>query len=150
MKFILWFGMSQTGKSSSIKLLTNDQTIKCGSFGQGGSTTSDIKVYTEKRHLLSQSYYHIDTIGLGDNTLKYNDKEILNRIEKEIIKITQQNNINQISAIIVTESFMSDLINLQPIFQQIKNILGNFPKDSIIILGTKKNAINGAYSKIKR
>lgn len=74
----------------------------------------------------------------------------MNRIEKEIIRLTQQNNVNEISAIIVTESFMGDLINLKPIFQQIKNILGKFPQDSIIVLGTKKNAIHEAFSAIKK
>ena len=45
MKFLLWFGSSQTGKSSSIKLLTGNHTIKCGEYGKGRSTTADVKVY---------------------------------------------------------------------------------------------------------
>lgn len=31
--YILWIGMSQKGKSSSIKLLTGDKSIKCGNYG---------------------------------------------------------------------------------------------------------------------
>ena len=71
MKFLLWFGASQTGKSSSIKLLTNNQTIRCGEYGKGKSTTGEVRVYHELQSRLSESYFHIDTIGLGDNSLKF-------------------------------------------------------------------------------
>ena len=47
-------------------------------------------------------YCHIDSIGLGDNRLKYDDKEILNHIENEILKISKSNGTTSISAIIVT------------------------------------------------
>ena len=38
-RFILWFGMSQQGKSSCIKLLTGNTSIKVGEYGEGTSTT---------------------------------------------------------------------------------------------------------------
>ena len=47
MKFLLWFGMSQTGKSSAISLLTGDKSIECGKYGKGSSTTSEVKVYKD-------------------------------------------------------------------------------------------------------
>ena len=88
---------------------------------------------------MSDKYWHLDTIGLGDNRLKYNDKEILNRIELQILKIADQQQISTLEAILVTESFKSDTLNLKPVFKQIKNILGYFPAKSIIVLATKKN-----------
>ena len=39
--------MSQHGKSSSIKLLTGDDSIVCGVPGRGESTTTEIKGYAE-------------------------------------------------------------------------------------------------------
>ena len=101
-KVLLWFGKSQTGKSSSIKLLTGDETIQCGVYGEGRSTTSAVRCYEEKQHKLGDVYCHIDSIGLGDNRLKYDDKEILNHIENEILKISKSNGTTSISAIIVT------------------------------------------------
>ena len=47
MKFLLWFGMSQTGKSSAISLLTGDKSIECGKYGKGESITKDVKVYED-------------------------------------------------------------------------------------------------------
>lgn len=73
MKFLAWFGHSQTGKSSSIKLLTGDKSIKCGEYGYGTSTTSDIRIYRDSQPKMSQYYYHVDTIGLGDNRLVYSE-----------------------------------------------------------------------------
>lgn len=72
--------MSQTGKSSSVKLLTGDKTIQCGVYGKAQSTTSLIQVYQEKEPKLKEKYHHIDTIGVADNRLKYNDQEIKNQI----------------------------------------------------------------------
>ena len=88
-KFLLWVGKSQTGKSSSIKFISGDPSIKCGKYGTGNSTTYQIKVHKDQGEKLSQSYCHIDTIGLGDTRLKYNDKEIRNNIEREIIKMSK-------------------------------------------------------------
>ena len=138
--------MSQTGKSSSIKLLTGDQTIMCGVYGEGGSTTSEVKLYSDIKPKLTQRYYFVDTIGLGDNRLRYNDTEIRNHIEKEIIKMAKQNNVNAIDAIVVTESMKSDVLSLPIIFQQIKNILGHFPAASVVVLGTKKNDCNKVFA----
>ena len=50
---------------------------------------------------MEESYLHVDTIGLGDTKLQYNDKEILNQIEKEVVKISTQHDINTITAIVV-------------------------------------------------
>ena len=47
-------------------------------------------------------YYHIDTIGIGDNRLQYNDQEIRNRIEIEIIRNAKNTFVENISAILIT------------------------------------------------
>lgn len=58
---------------------------------------------------LGETYCHIDTIGLGDNSLKFeDDKVILNTIENEILKAVQHENVPTISAILVTESLAGD------------------------------------------
>jgi hypothetical protein len=88
---------------------------------------------------LFKPYLFVDTIGLGDNRLIYTDKEIINLIEIEILKFSQSNNILQVSAIMITESFKTDVLNLPIILDKIKNILGYLPVDSIIVLGTKRN-----------
>ena len=67
-KVILFFGFTQTGKSSSIKDLTGDQSIVCGN-GSGSSTTNSIKIIKSVNPKLSNSFIYMDTIGLGDNTL---------------------------------------------------------------------------------
>ena len=54
-----------------------------------------------------------------------------------------------IKAILVTESLASDIIGLKPVFQQIYNILGYFPVDSIIVLGTKRNVIQKEFADIR-
>ena len=78
---LLWVGPSQAGKSSAIKLITGDPSIVCGSFGSGNSTTNEINIYKELHQKLDKPYLHMDTIGLGDTRVKYDDKEIMNRIE---------------------------------------------------------------------
>lgn len=151
MKFLLcWFGHSQTGKSSSIKCLTNDKSIKCGQYGYGSSVTSDIRIYKDHLPKMSQQAFHLDTIGLGDNRLTYSDTEIRKHIEMEILKLSETNNFDAFSAIIVTESFKSETITLGLVFQQIKNILGTFPAQSIIVLGTKKNDCGEYFAKIRK
>lgn len=99
---------------------------------------------------MSTVYHHIDSIGLGDNRLLYNDKEILNHIEMGILKIAQNSNVDSVSAIIVTESLKGDVLHLRPIFQQIKNILGYFPSNSIVVLGKKKNDCNNVFAEKKK
>ena len=71
---LLFVGPSQAGKSSSIKLLTGDQSIVCGNFGKGHSTTNKIKVYKEFHQKLGKPYLHMDTIGLEDTSLQFDDK----------------------------------------------------------------------------
>ena len=46
----------------------------------------------------------------------------------------------------MTESVKSDVLSLPIIFQQIKNILGQFPAASIVVLGTKKNDCNKVFA----
>lgn len=88
---------------------------------------------------MSSRYMHIDTIGVGDNRMVYNDQEILNHIEKEIIKLTKSENVNSIAAVLITESIKSDILSLRVIFQQIRTIFGYLPLESIVVLGTKRN-----------
>jgi hypothetical protein len=98
---------------------------------------------------MSHSYYFVDTIGLGDNRLHYNEAGIRNHIEKEIIKIAANHKVDAIDAIVVTESIKADAISLPIIFQQIYNILGQFPSESVIVLGTKKNDCNSVAANIR-
>lgn len=35
----------------------------------------------------------MDTIGLGDNSLRYDDKAIMNKIETEILKVSDSQNV---------------------------------------------------------
>ncbi len=138
----MWFGYTQTAKSSIIKLLTGDQTIQCGRPGRGGSTTSEIKIYKEILPKLTKKYLHLDSIGLGDNTLKYNEESIREHIEKVILNFSSANNLNKISAIIITESLKDSSHQLRNIFAQITKIFGFLPVKSIIVLGTKQNVVN--------
>lgn len=68
----------------------------------------------------------------------------------ETIKLSQNNNFDSFSALIVTESFKSDTVTLSLIFQQIKAILGVFPTQSIIVLGTKKNDCNPKFAETRK
>ena len=70
---LLWVGPTQVGKSSAIKLITEDESIVCGQYGFGSSTTYQIKVHHERVHKLGRNYLHMDTIGLGDNRLRVDD-----------------------------------------------------------------------------
>ena len=56
-----------------------------------------------------------------------------------MIKLSNESNVDSLDAIVITESLASDEVTLIPIFEQIQNIFGYFPKDSIIIVGTKRN-----------
>jgi|688.fasta_scaffold1402038_1 hypothetical protein len=78
---LIWFGATQTGKSSSIKLLTGNDSIACGALGRGASTTSEISLYSELRSKMSRPYLHMDTIGFGDTRLNFSDAEIRTKIE---------------------------------------------------------------------
>ena len=70
---LLWFGKSQTDKSSCIKLLTGDPSIVCGKYGPGVSITNEVKIYQDHKPKLLKSYFFVDSIGLGDNRKIYND-----------------------------------------------------------------------------
>ena len=60
--------------------------------------------------------------------------------------MAQQNNVNQIDAIVVTESLKNEIMSLPLVFHQIKNILGHLPTESIVVLGTKKNDCNPFFA----
>jgi hypothetical protein len=91
---------------------------------------------------LTKPYLYVDTIGLGDKRLIYTDKEIMNLLQIEVLKFSTSNNILQLSAIVITESLKGDGHSLLIILNQIKTILGYLPIGSIIVLGTKRNAIS--------
>jgi predicted GTPase len=109
---LLWVGPTQVGKSSAIKLITEDENIVCGRFGIGSSTTNNIKVHYERRPKLGRSYLHMDTIGLGDNRLTVNDDEIMKQIEIEILKKSDAMNITEVPALIAVDSFQADAYRL--------------------------------------
>lgn len=137
---LIWFGATQTGKSSSIKLLTGDSSIICGALGRGGSTTSDIKIYKETWPRLNKPYLHMDTIGFGDTRLDLTDAEIRSKVEMEILRSSDQGEI-QIKAIILTESLYGDSQQLSKNLLQISKIMGCLPSKSIVVLGTKWSSI---------
>lgn len=136
---LLWVGSTQVGKSSAIKLLTDDNQIVCGEYGIGSSTTYQIKIHHENVHRLGKAYLHMDTIGLGDNRLQYDDNEIMKKIEIEILKKSDSMSVNEVPAIIATESFQGDAYRLPQVFFQIRRMFNFFPSESIIILATKRN-----------
>ena len=138
---MIYFGATQTGKSSTLKLLTGDESVKCGDYGKRESTTSNIRLYREIKSKMSKPYMHIDTIGFGDNRLKYTDEDIRNKIEMEILNVSQSENILTIKAILLTESLVADSYQFSKNIQQISNIFGYLPSKSIIVLGTKSNDI---------
>ncbi len=77
---MIYFGATQTGKSSTLKLLTGDESVVCGEYGKRESITSNIRLYREIKSKTFKPYVHIDTIGFGDNMLKYTDEDIRNKI----------------------------------------------------------------------
>lgn len=77
---MIYFGATQTGKSSTLKLLTGDESVVCGDYGKRVSTTYDIRIYSEIKSKMSQQFLHIDTMGFGDNRLKYTDEDIRNKV----------------------------------------------------------------------
>lgn len=81
----------------------------------------------------------MDTIGLGDNRLQYDDNEIMKKIEIEILKKSDSMSVNEVPAIIATESFQADAYRLPQVFLQIRRMFNFFPSESIIILATKRN-----------
>ena len=50
----------------------------------------------------------------------------------------------------MTESYTSDRNKLRMIFKQLKNIFGEFPEKSIIVLATKRNDANPKMAKKRR
>jgi len=78
-RIVPFFGHTQTAKSSSIKDITGDQSIVCGN-GSGLSTTKAAKIYHAVNPKLSNSYSFMDTIGLGDNTLRASPQKIREEI----------------------------------------------------------------------
>ena len=126
-KIVIWTGMSGTCKSSSTKLLTGNESIQCGEFGYGESNTTNVTLYKEVNSRLSQPFWHIDTIGLGDTRLIYNNGEIKKHIQKELIVISKEFEFDGLDAIIVTESYSGDVVSLRTVFKQLKDIFGYFP-----------------------
>ena len=108
-------------------------------------------MHSEVRHKLGSPYLHMDTIGLGDNRLKYDDSEIMNQIELKILKASDSNQIKRVSAIIVTESFQADAFKLPLVLLQLRKLFGYLPVDSIIVLATKRNMVQNetAYRRRK-
>ena len=80
MQVLIYFGATQTGKSSTLKLLTGDESVVCGDYGKRASTTYDIRIYREVKPKMSQTYLHIDTMGFGDTRLRYSDADIRNKV----------------------------------------------------------------------
>ena len=75
-RVIICFGYTQTGKSSLIRHLTGDDSIKVGNLATGQSTTRSINVYRIIKPRISIKLVFIDTIGLGDNSLNFTPQEI--------------------------------------------------------------------------
>lgn len=147
----MWAGYTQTGKSSSIKLLTGDNSIICGEYGVGKSTTNTINIYKEIQSKLIKPYLHCDTIGLGDNTMLYDNQAIRENIQINILKLTKPTSVlgcfSKVKAIIVTESFVGDSLRLPNVLTELKNIFKVLPKESILVLGTKRNETpNNTYA----
>jgi hypothetical protein len=138
---LIWFGASQTGKSSSIKLLTGDSSIICGAPGRGESTTSDINIYKEIWPKIGRPYLHMDTIGFGDTRLNLTDADIRRKVEMEILRVSNKGSVIQIQAIILTESLYGDSQQLSKNLLQISKIIGYLPSESIVVLGTKWSSI---------
>jgi adenine-specific DNA methylase len=76
---LIYVGASQTCKSSTLKLLTGDESVVCGDERKRASTTYEVRIYREFRSKMSKSFLHIDTIGFGDNRLKYSSTDIRNK-----------------------------------------------------------------------
>jgi len=74
-KLVIFFGFSQTGKSSVIRDLTGDTSIVCGN-GNGSSTTTAVHIRKSIKPKLSDSKIFIDTIGMGDNSMKFTPEKI--------------------------------------------------------------------------
>jgi predicted GTPase len=73
-------GASQTCKSTTLKLLTGDESVVCGDDKRRASTTYDIRIYREFKSKMSRKFLHIDTMGFGDTRLKYSNTDIRNKI----------------------------------------------------------------------
>jgi hypothetical protein len=56
----------------------------------------------------------------------------------EILRVSQNEKINQVKAIVLTDSVLADTQQLSKNLLQISNILGFMPSKSIVILGTKR------------
>jgi hypothetical protein len=59
----------------------------------GQSTTSEIRAHKDgpKKHpSLKNSYTYMDSVGLGDNTLKYNFRSFNKHIEMNLLKISKE------------------------------------------------------------
>ena len=88
---------------------------------------------------LKHPAWHIHTFSIGDIRLIYNFAEIEKHFERELMKIDKDGLIDSLDAIVVTESYTSDIIYLKSILKWIKDLVGFLPTKSIIVLGTKKN-----------
>jgi len=76
---VIFFGHTQSAKSSMIRDLTGDTSVVCGN-GAGSSTTTAIRIHKPIRPKLSDLFIFMDTIGMGDNSLRFTPQQIREQI----------------------------------------------------------------------
>ncbi len=142
---MVWAGGSQVCKSSSIKNLTKDSSIVCGEYGMGGSTTYEVKTYRSEADVLGKVMLHVDTIGLGDNRLKYDDRALLEIIECQVVKEATSLKTSTISALILVESSSDSAYKLPIVIKFLTAMFGGEVGPSCVVLLTKKNQASPAF-----
>lgn len=134
----IFFGHTQSAKSSTIKDLTGDPSVVCGN-GTGSSTTNAIKIHHPISPKLSDNFIFMDTIGMGDNSLTFTPDKIREEIELNIIALSDAQKCDEIQGIIITEPLRDGAYQLPNTLELISQIFGNLPSKSIVILGTKSH-----------
>ena len=151
-KFIVFYGETQTGKSSMINAIYNESIAETG-YGVGVSTTALPKVYSKSftHHFDFQNeskssnftLHMMDTPGFLDTRGLYTDEEIL---DQNILTLLQIDNVTQVDVIFITESLAGDSVQLTRNVNKLRQIFGPSVMSTIVILGTKEtlaNVVNG-------
>lgn len=128
----IFFGYTQSAKSSTIKDLTGDNSVVCGN-GTGSSTTNAIKIHHPISPKLSDSFIFMDTIGLGDNSLTFTPQKIREEIELNIISLSNAQKCDEVQGIVITEPLRDGAYQLPNTLELITQIFGKLPSRSIVI-----------------
>eukprot|EP01084_Bolivina_argentea_P178798 309041_1 len=142
-KFLAIYGETGTGKSSIINAIFNEHVAETAHYGDGFLVTQQPMVYF--KNMNNFTLHIMDTPGFTDNRFMISDEDIL----QNTLLALSQTHTNQIDVILLSESLLSDNIQLTQNLNKMTQLFGRSVMKSIVVLGTKANLSKQIYGDVR-